>query len=90
MRRPTPLRLLLPLLVLAHTAGFHERVALSVSEKTVDALVVMDLDAGEQARLIRAGADLDHDGAIAGPERTALERKLVAMVVACLELGISG
>lgn len=81
---------LLAALVVAHPAGFHERVALSVSRQAVDGLVVLDLDRSETARLIRAGADFDHDGVISAVERGALQKKLVALAVGGLKLGISG
>ena len=76
--------------LLAHPAGFHERVALSVSRQAVDGLLVMDIDAGVTAKNIRAGADFDHDGVISDVERTALQKKLVAMAVSGLKLSISG
>lgn len=76
--------------VLAHAAGFHERLALSVSRQNVDGLLVVDLDAGEQAKLIRAGADANRDGVLAPGERAVLQKKLVAMALAGLKLGLSG
>ena len=76
--------------VLAHPQGFHERVALSVSRQAVDGLLVMDVDSGEKAKLIRAGADFDHDGVISPAERGALQKKLVAMALGGLKLGLSG
>ncbi len=76
--------------MLAHAAGFHERLALSLSAQNVDGLLVMDVDGGEQAKLIRAGADVNRDGVLSPPERAALQKKLVSMAMAGLKLGISG
>ncbi|MBL8949277.1 MAG: hypothetical protein JNK82_00775 [Myxococcaceae bacterium] len=76
--------------LLSHAAGFHERVSIAVSRQNVDGLLVMDVDAGEQAKLIRAGADVNRDGALSAPERGALQKKLVAMATGSLKLGLSG
>ena len=80
----------MPAVSTAHPAGFHERLALSVSRQAVDGLLVMDIDAGVTAKNIRAGADFDHDGVISPAERKALEKKLVGLATQGLKLGISG
>jgi len=77
-------------LLLGHAAGFHERLALSLSRQNVDALLVMDVDSGEQAKLIRAGADANRDGVLSAAERLALQKKLVSMALAGLRVGLSG
>jgi hypothetical protein len=78
------------LVLLSHAQGIHERVSLVVSQKAVDGLLVIDIDSGERAKLIRAGADFNHDGVISTEERPALQRKLVQLATQGLKLGISG
>ncbi|MBK7859598.1 MAG: hypothetical protein IPJ65_13470 [Archangiaceae bacterium] len=75
---------------LGHPQGFHERVSLAVSLKNVDGLVVVDVDGGERAKLIRAGADLNHDGLISGEERPLLQKKLLQLALQGLKVRVSG
>src|SRR4051812_32542303 len=76
--------------LLAHPQGFHERIALSVSRQAVDGLLVLDVDSGERAKLMRAGADINRDGVISGEERKALQNKLVQLATQGLKLSLSG
>jgi len=53
-------------------------------------LVALDLDGGEQARLLRAGADLDRDGRITGPEVSGLKARLVRVAREHLQITLAG
>ena len=73
----------------AHAVGYHKRLSLVVSRSGVDGLLVMDVDTGENARLLRAQADLDHDGKLSERETAALKQKLVSMATRRLSLNVS-
>lgn len=80
---------LLASLAWAHTSGFHKRLLFTVGDAGIDALVVMDVDGGERVRLIRAGADTDHDGALSADEALALKGRLVSMATRALTVHLS-
>lgn len=73
----------------AHAAGFHTRLTFTVSRSLVQGLLVMDVDAGERCSLLRAQADLDHDGLLSRDERALLAKKLTGMATRNLSIGVS-
>lgn len=82
--------LLLTGVAFGHPQGFHKKLVLTASLTALEGLVVMDVDAGERCRLIRQGADTNHDGVLDAPERQALKARLVAMATRKLSLSIAG
>ncbi len=74
----------------AHQAGFHKRLTITASKYEIEALVVMDMDAGERALLLRSAADVDHDGRLDDAEAAALKDRLVRMATRALELSLGG
>lgn len=88
---------LLPLVVLlaagaahAHQAGFHKRLTITASKYEIEALLVMDMDGGERALLLRSAADANHDGRLSDDEAAALKERLVRMATRALELTLGG
>lgn len=77
-------------LVLAHPQGFHKRVTLELWSTSITGLVVMDIDSGERCELLRAGADVNHDGVLDPAETGALKKKLTTLATRALKLWISG
>ncbi len=73
----------------AHPEGFHQRAVFTLTKTAMTALVVMDVDAGERCELLRAGADLNHDGVLAEAEKHALEKKLTLLALKPLKVGLS-
>jgi hypothetical protein len=73
----------------AHAEGFHVRAVFTLTKTAVSALLVMDVDGGERCELMRAGADLNRDGVLADDEKRALEKKLTALVLRPLKVGLS-
>lgn len=74
----------------AHPEGFHARFAFTVTRTTLTGLLVLDVDSGERCELLRAGADLNHDGVLSKEEKRALELKLASFVTRPLKVSISG
>ena len=75
---------------LAHPRGAHKKVILTVEQARVGVLLVLDLDGGERAQLLRAGADLDGDHVIRGPEVQGLRRRLVQVARSSFVLKLAG
>jgi hypothetical protein len=73
----------------AHPEGFHARFVFTLSKTSVKGLLVLDVDSGERCELLRAGADVNHDGVLSRPEREALMAKLSSFLIKPLKLGIS-
>ena len=76
--------------VSAHEQGFHKRITFTITKYAIDGLLVMDVDGGDRCKLLRAGADTNHDGVLAGAEVTALKQRLTTMMTRALKLSISG
>ncbi len=74
----------------AHPQGFHTKLTFTLEKGRVRGLVVMDVDAGERCRLIRSGADENHDGVLTGQEVGGLKAKLVSLATKPLKVGFSG
>lgn len=74
----------------AHPQGFHLRATFTVAKDSVQGVLALDVDAGERCRLLRAGADLDHDGLLAGAEVAGLKERLAGLILRPLVLGVSG
>ena len=74
----------------AHPRGAHKKLLVTLEAGRVGVLVALDLDGGDQARLLRAGADLDHDGRISGPEVAGLKRRLARVAREHLRLQLAG
>jgi hypothetical protein len=74
----------------AHPQGFHTRLTFTLEKGRVRGLVVMDVDAGDRCKLIRAGVDENKDGVLTGAEVKALEAKLQSLALKPLKVGFSG
>lgn len=74
----------------AHKAGFHKKLVFTVTRAGLEALVVMDLDGGDRAQLLRAGADANADGRLTGDEVTKLKAKLVEQATRALVAEVAG
>jgi hypothetical protein len=74
----------------AHPEGFHARYVFTVERTQLTGLLVLDVDSGERCELLRAGADVNHDGLLAREERAALEKKVASLITRPLKLAISG
>ncbi len=77
-------------LLLAHPQGFHKKIVFTLHKFDLQGLMVMDIDGGERCSLIRAGADIDHDGVLSVAETAALQKRLVAMAMKQLTVRFSG
>jgi len=74
----------------AHPEGFHARFVFTLTKTAVTGLLVLDVDSGERCELLRAGADVNHDGVLSKVERATLLAKLSSFLTKPLTLGISG
>lgn len=74
----------------AHPEGFHARYVFTVERTRLTGLLVLDVDSGERCELLRAGADVNHDGLLAREERLALEKKVASLVTRPLKVSLSG
>ena len=48
----------------AHPQGFHARFVFTLTKTAVTGVLVLDVDSGERCELLRAGADVNHDGVV--------------------------
>jgi hypothetical protein len=74
----------------AHPTGFHKKLTITLTKKSVSALVVMDVDSGDRCLLLREPADSNRDGLLSGEEVTKLKERLVKMATSPLKFSISG
>lgn len=74
----------------AHQAGFHKRITVTASKYALEALIVIDMDGGEQALLLRSAADANHDGRLDEAEAQALKDRLARMATRALALTLGG
>ena len=74
----------------AHPEGFHARFVFTLTKTAVTGVLVLDVDSGERCELLRAGADVNHDGVLSKAERATLLAKLSSFLTKPLKLGISG
>lgn len=74
----------------AHPRGAHKKIVLTVERSRVGVLLVLDLDGGERAQLLRVGADLDGDRLLRGEEVQGLRRRLVQVAKAAFSLRVGG
>ncbi len=74
----------------AHPQGFHARFVFTLTKTAVTGVLVLDVDSGERCELLRAGADVNHDGVLSKAERATLLAKLTSFLTKPLKLGISG
>ena len=56
----------------AHPEGFHARFVFTLTKTVVTGVLVLDIDSGERCELLRAGADVNHDGVLSKAERATL------------------
>lgn len=75
---------------LAHPRGAHKKVVLTVERTRVGVLLVLDLDGGDRAQLLRAGADQDGDHLLRGAEVQGLRRRLVQVARSSFSLRVGG
>ena len=75
---------------LAHPRGAHKKIVLTVERTRVGVLLVLDLDSGERARLLRAGADQDGDHLLRGAEVQGLRRRLAQVARGTFKLQVGG
>ncbi|MEN9798461.1 MAG: hypothetical protein RL653_2157 [Pseudomonadota bacterium] len=74
----------------AHPRGAHKKVVLTVERTRVGVLLVLDLDEGERAQLLRAGADQDGDHVLRGAEVQGLRRRLAQVARSAFSLRVGG
>ena len=74
----------------AHPTGFHKKLTVTLTKKTISALVVMDVDSGDRCLLLREPVDSNRDGLITGEEVTKLKARLVKLATSPLKFSISG
>ena len=74
----------------AHPSGFHKKLTVTLTKKSVSALVVMDVDSGDRCLLLREAVDSNRDGLLTGEEVTKLKERLVKMATSPLKFSISG
>jgi hypothetical protein len=72
-----------------HTAGFHKRIVVRVTERGLQTLVTMDMDGGNDAKRLRGGVDVDHDGRLSPSERERLKALLSAQLLRSVEISVS-
>ncbi len=94
MRMPSRLiplgALLLCSVASAHPQGYHQHVRVVVHAERVEVLVVLDVDEGKRAQLLRAGADANADGRLEGEELERLRARLVGLATGRLKVELSG
>ncbi len=88
--RGAGLLLLFSSLAFAHPTGFHKKLTVTLTKKTLSVLVMMDADSGERCLLLREAVDSNRDGFLAGDEVTKLKERLTRMAVSPLKFAISG
>jgi hypothetical protein len=74
----------------AHPRGAHKKVILTVERTRVGVLLVLDVDGGARAQLLRAGADQDGDHLLRGAEVQGLRRRLAQVARGTFSLRIAG
>ncbi len=84
------LALLWALPAFAHPQGFHKHVRVVVHPDRVEALVVMDVDAGRRSQLLRAGVDRDGNGQLDAEEVERLRAQLSRLATSKLKVSFSG
>lgn len=75
---------------LAHQAGFHKRIFVSISRDALEVLVTMDIDGSARCAGLRSGADADGDGQLAGAELDRLKQRLVDLARRKLSVTVAG
>ncbi len=74
----------------AHPTGFHKKLTFTLEERTLTALIILDVDAGERCLLLREAVDENRDGLLRGAEVEKLRERLLKMATSPLKLGLSG
>ncbi len=82
--------LALPGMASAHAQGYHQHVRVVVHPQKLEVLVVLDVDAGKRAQLLRAGADVNADGKLEGEELERLRARLVGLATGRLKVSLAG
>lgn len=90
MKRALALAALVPALAAAHPKGFHKRDVTTVTAKSVEVLVTLDIDSGKRCSLLRTAADADRDGKLSPDELKALKERLAKLAVRPLKVEIAG